>query len=139
MEEEQHGEFIMDSCIQGHHIYKEIWTPAIDEKLKCVREFHNDKDKYAVAMIRKYGTTEKIVGHVPQRISAACSRFLQRNGDIIAVVSYHRCYSIDLPQGGLEVPCRLIFKGEIELLHKVKKLIHYAIQFNQKPPKPNFS
>ena len=55
---------------------------------------------------------------------------------IVAAVSDHHCYSIDLPQGGLEVPCHLIFKGEIELLHKVKKLIHHAIQFNQKPPKP---
>ena len=130
-------EFIMDSCIRGHHIYKEIWTPTIDERLECVRECNNDKDKYAVAMLRKCGSGSgvNIVGHVPRRISAACSHFLQRNGTIEAVVSDHRRYSKDLPQGGLEVPSILIFKGEIWLLHKVKKLIQHAIQFNQEKPK----
>lgn len=105
--------------------------------MKDWNECNNDKDKYAVVMLRKCGSGSgvNIVGHVPRRISAACSHFLQRNGTIKAVVSDHRRYSKDLPQGGIEVPCILICKGEIGLLHKVKKLIQHAIQFNQEKPK----
>ena len=28
----------MESCIQGFHIYKEVWTPFIGERLGCARE-----------------------------------------------------------------------------------------------------
>ena len=31
--------------------------------------------------------------------------------------------SVDLPQGGLEVPCLLTFDGEKELLEKVRKCL----------------
>ena len=34
-----------------------------------------------------------------------------------------RCYSADLPQGGLEVPCELRFKGNAQDVAKRKKLL----------------
>ena len=30
--------FELESCICGHHIYKDIWTPVVDEELSCRRE-----------------------------------------------------------------------------------------------------
>ena len=53
-----------------------------------------------------------IVGHVLRKISAACLLFLGRKGSsIICTVCVNRRYSSDLPQGGPEVPSKLIFKG----------------------------
>ena len=48
-----------------------------------------------------------VVGHIPRRISAACSLFIERNGRIHCRITGPRQYSADLPQGGLEIPCVL--------------------------------
>ena len=37
-----------------------------------------------------------------------------------------RRYSMDLPQGGFEIPCLLKFEGEEKYVTKVKALVKYA-------------
>ena len=110
----------VESCIRGHHVYRSIWTPTIGEQLSCKRELVNEKDPYAVAMIRDRTT---VVGHIPRKISAACSLFLVRGGSIDCFVTGERFYSHDLPQGGLEVPCMLRFEGHPKDVLKLKKLV----------------
>ena len=76
----------IESFVRGHHVYKEIWTPVIGEDLMC--ESSNSVDPYAVAVIKRLefsgsgpaasssssaGSSGTIVGHVPQKISAACN------------------------------------------------------------------
>ena len=112
-------ELTVESRVRGLHVYKDTWTPSVGEELPCKRETGNDKDRYAVAVMR--GDT--IVGHVPRKISAACSLFLRRNGTIRCTVTGSRRFSADLPQGGLEVPCELKFKGEPNDVAKVRKLL----------------
>ena len=48
--------------------------------------------------------------------------FIEQGGDITCVVISNRRYSSDLVQGGLEIPCTLVFRGKEQLIHKVKKL-----------------
>ena len=72
-------QFEVSSVIRGHHVYKHNWSPFNGEELTCLREEGNDKDRYAVA-VTKSGSG--VVGHVPQRISAACALFLQKGGSI---------------------------------------------------------
>ena len=98
--------FTIDSCVKGHHTFKNIWTPRLGE-LVCRREPENIRDRYDVAVVKQNNYT---VGDVPRMISATCSLFLDRgNNTITCIVTGHRCYSSDLPQGGLEVPCTLKF------------------------------
>ena len=68
----------MDSCIWGFHIYKEVWTPFIGERIGCARERSNREDPFAVAMKR---VTETVV-HVPRTISCVCTLFLRQRGSI---------------------------------------------------------
>ena len=82
-------ELTVESCVRGLHVYKDTWTPSVGEELPCKRETGNDKDRYAVAVMR--GDT--IVGHVPRKISAACSLFLRRNGTIRCTVTGSRRFS----------------------------------------------
>ena len=96
------------SCVRGHHVYNRIRTPTLGEELQCVTEDSNDSDPYAVAVMK----WDDIVGHVPWRISAACSLLLRRGGVIDCIMTGSRRFSTDLPQGGLEVPCTLKLKGE---------------------------
>ena len=109
----------VESCVRGHHVFGSIWSPTIGEQLVCKRQSGNPQDVYAVAVMR--GAT--LVGHVPRKISAACSIFLRRKGTIRCTVSASRRYSADLPQGGLEVPCILQFHGDTKDVAKVRKLV----------------
>ena len=64
-----------------------------------------------------------VVGHLPRAISAVCSLLLSRNGTISCKVTSTRRQSSDLPQGGLEIPCKLILVGASRDISKVQKLI----------------
>ena len=114
----------MESCIRGFHIYKEVWTPFIGERLGCVRERSNREDPFAVAMKRG----NEVVGHVPRTISCVCTLFLRQRGSISCEVTGSRRRSIDLPQGGLELPCILTFSGPEELMDKLKMRIDEIAQ-----------
>ena len=117
--------FVVDSMIHGHHVYKEIWNPVNGEELPCEREIGNSSDPIAVAVRKRLdGGEDNIVGHLPCRISPLCSAFIRRGGTIKCIVDGHRRHSEDLPQGGLEVPCKLIFEIEsLRVCNKTEGLI----------------
>ena len=108
-----------NSCVCGYHIYKDIWDAVIGEELLCERQPDNRSDCYTVA-VKKDGI---IIGHLPRKISRACSLFLRRGSEITCRVTGHRRYSANLPQGGLEVPCVLQFEGEAKEIAKLKKFV----------------
>ena len=112
---------VLKSCIWGFHVYNLVWTSSLDhpEVLICRREPGNVSDPYAVVVCNSGGTA---VGHIPRKISAMCSLFLLRGGTMICEVSGPPRYSADLPQGGLEHPCRITFVGPSQKLCKIAKL-----------------
>ena len=73
-----------------------------------------------------------IVGHVPRKISAACSLFLDKDTTITCTITGKRCYSSDLPQAGLEVPCVLHLQGRIKDIGKIVKLLCPNLPPNKK-------
>ena len=113
------GEFSFNSCVRGFHIYRDIWTPALDKTLECEQQTGNPHDRYAVSTIRQGA----IVGHVPKKISRLCSLFLGRGGSITATITGVRQRSYDLPQGGLEIPCKLFFRGSEKLVGTVQQFV----------------
>ena len=110
-----HKEWAVDSCVRGHHVSKVFWSPTLGEELSCERESGNPVDSYAVAIVKDAAVVE----HVPKKISAACSLFLHNNGIIRCTVTGNRRYSGDLLQGGLEMPCKLPFRGVVRYVEKV--------------------
>ena len=42
----------MESCMQGYHVYEDIWATMIKEDLLCEREPFNDVDRYAIAVLK---------------------------------------------------------------------------------------
>ena len=92
-----------DLAAFGYHIYKDIWPAAVGEVL--VREPHNSQ--YRCPVVVK--TVGVVVVHLPRKISRVCSLFLRRGGAIECTVTGGRRYSSDLRQGGLNVPCSLLF------------------------------
>ena len=108
------------SCVRGFHIHKDTWVPVLDEVLQCSRETQNSRDRYAVAVVKN--TT--VVGHLPSKISKICSLFIRRRGTIDCKITGARRYSVHLLQGGLEIPCRLIFSGNKKDVQKLKIIFH---------------
>ena len=68
----------MNSRVRGYHIYKDIWDAVIGKELLCKREPDNKSNRYAV-VIKKDGI---IIGHLPRKISRACSLFLRSGNEI---------------------------------------------------------
>jgi len=103
--------------IHEYHEYKHIWeSPSPADHLFCQREIGSPHNTHAVAIkgsVAGDGTVAT-VGHVPRKISTICSIFIRREGSIICVVNGMRCYSADLPQGGLEIPCVLKFTAKTQ-------------------------
>ena len=65
-----------DSVVRGHHVYKSVWAPVIDEELNLEREKSNEHE-YAVA-VRKNGETR----HMPRSFSRISLYFLKNAGEI---------------------------------------------------------
>ena len=64
------------------------WTPFVGAKLECQREETNEQDPHVVVMRKRTaGCRTKVVGHVPRRISAACTLFLQRSGNVNCTIA----------------------------------------------------
>ena len=53
-----------------------------------------------------------MVGHLSRKMSKLFSLFLRRGGVIICEVTAARRYSVDLVEGGLEIPCMLVSKSK---------------------------
>jgi len=122
-------EFARASVVRGYHEYQHIWNVPVDgRELQCAREPGNPMDTSAVAILDCVGGSAGIinvtVGHVPCLISMVCSIFIRRGGAIVCIVTGPRQYSSDLPQGGLEVPCRYIFRTKDSALgEKARKVL----------------
>ena len=119
MPHEMAGETEISCCVRGYHVYKDVWEAAIGEVLVCRREPSNAADRYAVAVTKE----ETIIGHLPRKLSKVCSLFLRRGGSIRSTVTGRRRYSSDLTQGGLEVPCTLLFTGDVKEIKKLEKVL----------------
>ena len=102
------GEFTTDSMVRGHHVYQEVWTQITGEYLVCAREKENLQYRYTVAVLKH----NEINGHLPRTISTISSLFIRCGGSIQCEVTDHCRYSRDLPQGGMEVPCKLHFRAD---------------------------
>ena len=49
-----------------------------------------------------------LVRHIPRKISRLCNLFLDYGGRINAVVTFNKIRRLPFPQGGLEIPGRLV-------------------------------
>ena len=74
---------------------------------------------FAVAICK----SDIVVGHVSKRILSICSSLLRQGDSITCEVTGPRRFSADLLQGGLEIPCKLIFMGIPKDIEKVTRLL----------------
>ena len=46
------GLAIVDSAVRGYHVYKDVWKPAIGEKLHAEQEPDNAVNKFAMRIVK---------------------------------------------------------------------------------------
>jgi len=113
---------VVDSCVCGFYVYYDRWTPALGEVLMCKVEDGNTSDTYTVTI--KKGI--EIIGNVTKKISAPYNLFLELGGSLSCIITNtHHRYSAYLPQGGLEIPCKLVLEStkKSSLVSKVRRLV----------------
>ena len=107
-------EFTVQCCIRGYHTYQSQWNAEVGAELGAVPDTRTTalvKDKYATAV--KNG--EQTVGHIPMFLSKLTSFFFLRyDGKVSIKVNGPRRYSVDLIQGGLELPAEFSFQTSNE-------------------------
>ena len=110
--------FEIASYIRGHHVYKQVWTPNVGEKLVVKRETGNRHDEFAVAVEKD----EEIVGHLPQHMCRIVSYFLNYSGNIASctVTGQRINRGVGL---GVEVPCIYKFVGQTLYIDRLKELL----------------
>ena len=59
--------------------------------MPCSRELTNGHDPLAVKVSQLHGEDERIVGHLPRKISYICSIFLRKGGKISASLWHAAC------------------------------------------------
>ena len=82
-----------------------IRTKEVGESLICEREPLNSSGRYVGAVLKD----DDVVFHLPRQLPWILSL---RNGAIDCIITGEIRYSADLPQGGLENACKLIFNGK---------------------------
>ena len=106
--------YTVETVVRGYHMYKEVWDATIGQVLPCQKEHGNVHDPYAVTVL--------------ERERCHCWACATSNILGLLLISWKKrqvtgatYYSIDLPQGGLEVPCKLIFSSKSRVIVKVQK------------------
>ena len=111
--------FEFQSYVTGHHVYKDIWTPTLGEKLSTATEPENHHDKIC-GKEKEVLKEKEVVGHVPRDISNYCTSALLCGGTIKSKITGKRQ---NKRGDGLEVPYKYIVKGPFHMISNVKKII----------------
>ena len=116
--------FAFDSAVRGYHVYKDVWKPAIGEKLHAEQEPDNAVDKFAMKVVKNNET----VGHLPREDSRILWYFIARGGKICVEVTGRRRHCKQLC-GGMEIPCMLVFSCSSKAkINRLKELLESKIR-----------
>ena len=76
-----------ETVVRGHHVYKSVWTPVMDQELECAHDTRDEAKEHDVNAIRVYLVNkqledkQKLVGHVPIELSRLWKIFLDANSE----------------------------------------------------------
>ena len=87
--------WLTNSVVRGHHVYKNVWTPSIGERLQLRRQDDNDYDNHAVSVVK----AKTIVGHVPREMLRTFWHFIMHGGSIRCEITGRRT----LGEGGGQI------------------------------------
>ncbi len=66
-------EHTVESTVHGFHVYKDVWTPILNQSLLTQQDLGDSEDQYAVAVIKEDSGTSQTVVYVPRKLSTGFS------------------------------------------------------------------
>jgi len=117
-------EFETETVIKGYHAYMNYWKPILGENLSTRPEPENEIDKYAVAVTKG----ARVVGHLKKgktgRYAKTVFYFLRANPMNTASITVTG-KRVNFGDGeGLQIPCKILFKGEEKYIEVLKKQLN---------------
>ena len=73
----------LETYIKGHHVYKEVWTPEVGEKLNVLMEPDNRVGNFAV-YVKKDQTA---VGHLRKRDPGKFAKTIFISSEVISIIT----------------------------------------------------
>ncbi len=64
-------EHIIEYAVRAFHVYREVWTPILNQSLLTQQDLGNTEDQYAVSVIKEDSGTSQTVGHISNSWSCA--------------------------------------------------------------------
>jgi len=115
--------FTFNSAVWGYHICKDVWKPAIGEKLHAEEKLDNAVDKFAVKVVKN----NKTVGHLPCEYLRILWYFIAHGRKKCVEVTGCRRHCKQLCRG-MEIPCRLVFSCSSKVkINCLKELLESKI------------
>ena len=126
-----------ETVIRGHHVYKSVWSPVIDQVLECkpdTRAEAKDHDANAIGVYLMANQKETLAGHIPIEISRLMKNFIEAKASnkLLTWVTGKRKREV-----GLVVPAKFTaFTEELriaqilerELKSRAKKYTHFELK-----------
>ena len=112
---------IFETNFCGHHIYKNIWTPKLNEILRAKHDTQREAEEFDEHAIGIYNSDEILVDHAPVELSLLLYHFLQADEQNFLTVEVLGNCKLGV---GLVVPVKFIAftkKKEIFILEKELK------------------
>ena len=128
---------ISETNIRRHHIYKNIWTPKLNEILRAKHDTRREAAEFVEHAIGIYNGDEILVGHAPVELTLLLYYFLQADEQNFLTVEVlgNRKHEV-----GLVVPAKFIaftkkkknaFTLEKGLKNRQEKLKYVELSFTQ--------
>ena len=103
-------QFQINFASRGFHVYRNLWSPKIEQNLVMRQEVGNDTVPSVGANIPGKLTNFDIIWHIPREISCFCHYFVNNGGFNEARVQQSTYRPSPVPNGGQEIPIILIIK-----------------------------
>ena len=101
----------IESVVQGHYIYKTVWTPRLGEELETQKEPNSQHNQFGVAAVKE------------NRLWGMCLwRFQEFHDTFLSVGLAKITDKIKLSEKGLEVSCTYLLTGEPSHVQKLIQL-----------------
>lgn len=129
-----------ETVVRGHHVYKSVWTPVMDQELECAHHTRDEAKEHDVNAIGVYLVNKQLedkktlVGHVPIELSRLLKNFLDANSEnkLFAQVTGKRRREVGLvvpvKYTALTTKLRIAKILERELSERALKYTHFELK-----------
>ena len=137
VEFEMYSKVDFETVIRGHHVYKSVWSPVMDQVLECKRDTRaeaQEHDSNAIGVYLISNQKETLTGHVPIELSRLLKNFIEASAEnkLCARVTGKRKREVGLVVpakfSALTAELRIARILERELNTKAKKYSHFELK-----------